>query len=50
MAAIYTPNEAREYLDKEGKPGGDTLLVNGSMVPIELAGAAYQKRGEKTLE
>jgi len=45
QAGIYTPNEAREYLDKEGKPGGDKLLVNGSMVPVEMAGAAYTRGG-----
>lgn len=50
QAGIYTPNEARELLDKEGLPGGDTLLVNGSMVPIEQAGAAYRKGGEKDEE
>lgn len=41
QGGIYTANEAREFLDKEAKPGGDRLLVNGNMVPIEQAGAAY---------
>lgn len=47
QAGIYTPNEAREYLDKEGLPYADRLFLNGSMVPIEMAGAAYRKGGEK---
>lgn len=38
---IYTPNEARAFLDKESRPGGDQLIVNGSMVPITQVGAAY---------
>lgn len=38
---IYTANEARSYLDKESKPGGDQLIVNGTMVPLTQVGAAY---------
>lgn len=38
---IYTPNEARAFLDKESRPGGDELIVNGSMVKITEIGAAY---------
>ena len=38
---IYTPNECRSLLDKEAKPGGDDLIVNGTMVPLTQVGAAY---------
>ena len=39
--AIYTPNEARAYLDKKALPGGDNLICNGNMMPLVLAGAQY---------
>lgn len=38
---IYTPNEAREKLDLEAKPGGDKLLGNGASIPVELTGSQY---------
>ena len=38
---IYTPNEARAFLDKEGKPGGDQLIVNGTMIPLAIVGSQY---------
>lgn len=47
QGGIYSPNEARDYLEKPHIEGGDTLLVNGSYVPITEAGAAYQNRGGK---
>lgn len=37
------PNEARRKLDLPDGEGGDTLLANGSIVPLTMAGAAYQK-------
>lgn len=40
---IYTPNEARAYLDLEAKPGGDKLIGNGAMIPAELVGTQYTK-------
>ncbi len=46
QGGIYTSNEARAFLDKEAKPGGDVLLVNGSMVPLTKAGAAYSVKTE----
>ena len=46
QGGIYTPNEARDYLDKSHIDGGDTLLINGSYVPIEDAGKAYNKGGK----
>ena len=38
---IYTPNEARAFLDLEAKPGGDKLLGNGASIPVEYTGAQY---------
>lgn len=40
---IYTPNEARAFLDLEAKEGGDELLGNGASIPVKLAGIQYQK-------
>ncbi len=45
---IYTPNEAREYLDKPAKEGGDQLVMNGNYIPITMVGKQYGgKGGEK---
>ena len=38
---IYTPNEARAYLDLEARDGGDRLLGNGAYIPVELTGSQY---------
>ena len=38
---IYTPNEARAFLDLEAKDGGDRLLGNGASIPVEYTGAQY---------
>lgn len=43
---IYTPNEARAFLDLEAKPGGDRLLGNGSSIPVELTGSQYTQTTE----
>jgi HK97 family phage portal protein len=45
QAGFKTPNEVRELEEDEPKDGGDVLLVNGNMVPIAQAGAAYGKGG-----
>lgn len=42
---IYTPNEARAYLDMPSEVGGDVLLVNGNYMPITMAGEQYTKGG-----
>nr|DAE09195.1 MAG TPA: portal protein [Siphoviridae sp. ctkJH11] len=42
---IYTQNEAREYLDKPAKEGGDVLMVNGNYIPITMVGKQYEKGG-----
>ncbi|MET3616737.1 HK97 family phage portal protein [Peptoniphilus olsenii] len=44
---IYTPNEARNYSGMPFIDGGDVLMVNGTFVPIEDIGKAYEKGGEK---
>ena len=46
QSGFKTPNEIRSLEEDEPLPGGDKLLVNGSMVPIEEAGAAYRKGGD----
>jgi HK97 family phage portal protein len=43
---IYTPNEARGYLDLPAKDGGDELYANGNYIPITDVGKQYSKRGE----
>lgn len=44
--AIYTPNEARSYLDLPAEEGGDVLMTNGNYIPINLVGEQYQKGGD----
>lgn len=44
---LYTPNEARAFLDMEAKPGGDQLLGNGASIPVQLAGTQYTKSDGK---
>lgn len=43
---IYTPNEARSYLDMPSKDGGDILVMNGNYIPITKVGKQYEKGGE----
>lgn len=50
QGGVYTPNEAREMLDKESKPGGDRLIINGNMVPIDQVGIQWSKNGGGTSE
>jgi len=40
---LMTPNEGRALENRAPLPGGDVLLVQGAMVPIELAGKAFAK-------
>ncbi|QEK13719.1 phage portal protein (plasmid) [Crassaminicella thermophila] len=42
---IYTPNEAREYLDKPTHEGGDILMANGNYIPLTMVGNQYKKGG-----
>lgn len=46
QSGIYTSNEVREKEELEELEGGNRLLVNGNMIPIELAGIQYKKGGE----
>ena len=48
--SIMTANEARRKLDLPDGDGGDVLLANGSIVPLIMAGAAYQKGQQDTVE
>jgi HK97 family phage portal protein len=41
-AGIYTPDEARAYEDKTSMPGGDHLIVNGTMQRLDQVGQALQ--------
>ena len=38
---LYTPNEARAFLDLEAKDGGDVLIGNGSTIEINQVGSQY---------
>lgn len=40
---LYTPNEARAFLDLESKEGGDELLGNGASIPVRYAGSQYTR-------
>lgn len=44
--AIYTPNDARAYLDMPSVEGGDVLICNGNYIPITDVGKQYLKGGE----
>jgi len=41
-----TPNEARKQEGRSSLPGGDSLMVQGAMVPIDQAGQNLPSRGE----
>lgn len=45
QSGFKTPNEVRELEEDEAKEGGDKLLVNGNMIPIEMAGEQYKNKG-----
>ena len=44
--SIIMPNEARRKLDMPDAAGGDKLFANGNIVPLTMAGVAYQKGGQ----
>lgn len=48
QGGFLKPNEARGKEDMSPVEGGDQLLVNGNMMPIEMAGQAYLKGGGGT--
>lgn len=41
-----TANEVRALEEMEAMKGGDRLLINGNMMPIEMAGEQYKKGGD----
>ncbi|WP_054948970.1 phage portal protein [Numidum massiliense] len=43
---IYTPNEARGYLNQPALDGGDVLMLNGNYIPVTMVGEQYQRGGE----
>ncbi len=45
QSGFLTPNEVRALEELEPKEGGDKLLINGNMLPIEMAGEQYKKGG-----
>ena len=48
QGSLRTPNEARAMLDLPARPGGDVLLCNGSMMPVQMAGQQYSRGGGET--
>ncbi|HDR5665633.1 phage portal protein [Bacillus anthracis] len=46
QGGFLKPNEARSKEDLPPEAGGDRLLVNGNMLPIDMAGQAYLKGGD----
>lgn len=44
---VRTPNEARDLLDLPSVPGGDTLIGNGSTIPIGMVGDQYRNDAGK---
>jgi HK97 family phage portal protein len=47
---LYKANEARALMDLEWVDGGDTLLVNGTSIPINMIGMQYVNQPEKPPE
>lgn len=43
---IYTPNEARSYMDKPRKEGGDELICNGNYIKVAQIGIE-EKEGRR---
>lgn len=50
QSGFKTPNEVRELEEDAPRPGGDRLLINGNMMPIEMAGVQYTKGGDTSAE
>lgn len=46
QSGFLTANEVRALEELEAKEGGDRLLINGNMMPIEMAGEQYKKNNE----
>lgn len=43
---IYTPNEAREFIDKQWKEGGDDLVCNGNYIKVAQIGIEEKEKEE----
>ena len=43
QSGFITPNEVRAMEEREPLEGGDKLIVNGNMMPLQIAGIQYQK-------
>ncbi len=50
QSGFLTANEVRALEEMEAKEGGDRLLINGNMMPIEMAGEQYKKGGDEIEE
>ncbi len=48
QSGIYTINEARKMAGLTAIDGGDVIVMNGSYVPLEKLGIAYEKGGAKS--
>lgn len=48
QSGIYTINEARKKAGLTAIDGGDVIVINGSYVPLEKLGIAYEKGGAKS--
>ena len=46
QSGFLTANEVRALEELESKEGGDRLLINGNMMPIEMAGEQYKRGGD----
>lgn len=45
--AIYTPNEARNFLQFDSIEGGDVLICNGNYIPVTDVGNQYRNTNSK---
>ena len=48
QSGVYTINEARKKAGLPAIDGGDVIVMNGSYVPLEKLGIAYEKEGAKS--
>lgn len=45
QSGVYTINEARSFAGLTPRTDGDVIVINGSYVPLEKVGLAYEKKG-----
>lgn len=41
---LYKPNESRAFIDLPAAPGGDQLLGNGNLIPLDQAGKQWNNK------